>query len=289
MSLPNPENCKIVSRIDSNCLDKRLKQTLEQGEVGSEQWYRNSEKWFALTSYNNPYKTIHSELVILRQNRNKLLKEINGKALVFYGVGTGDTESFLVELVLEKNSRCELIAIDVNKTYLKRFFQMISILQKNNEANISCLGFHDLFENMQASDFNSLKQACHICLGNTVGNFGQEQIFGLFKGLCRKGDKLVLGLHLASDMQKILNAYNNPFLNDLLFTSVKKHFPNKTQEDIKWKINGLQVEAWLDQTRLLKSEKYKISQLKNLAKKHGFQFQTQFNDGNAAIVVMEKK
>jgi len=282
--------CKIVSRIDSAYLDKRLRQSIKQGWLGSEQWYRNPEKWFALTSYNNPYKTIHSELAILRKNRDKLLREISEKALVFYGVGTGDTEAFILELVLKANKSPKVIAIDVNKTYLERFFLMVpNLLYENPQAEFSCIGFHDLFENMQPSDLKGRGAACHICLGNTVGNFDQNEIFGIFKRLSKKGDKLILGVHLASDMHKILKAYENALMTDLLLDSVKTCFPNKSPEEIKWKINGLQIEGWLGQTRLLKSKKYTIEALKKLAKEHGFQFLQEFNDGNAAIVTMERK
>ncbi len=282
------EKCKIVSRIDSAYLDKRLFQEVRKGELGSEQWYRQPEKWFALTSYNNPYKTIHSELVLLRENSGKLAKSIGGNRLVFYGVGTGDTESFIVESALKRNKACEVIAIDVNKTYLERFFSMLSnLLHENPGAEISCLGFHDLFENMEQKDIGERK-ACHVCLGNTVGNFDQGEIFAVFKKLSRKGERLILGLHLASDMQRILKAYRTPLMNDLLFTTVKQYFPGKSQEDIEWRVNGLLVEGWLGQTRLLKSEKYTIKAVKNLGREHGFNFLQEFNDGNAAIVLMER-
>ncbi|MFH1224351.1 MAG: L-histidine N(alpha)-methyltransferase [Candidatus Diapherotrites archaeon] len=288
--------CPVVTLLDDALLEKRLSEALCRKKVCSEQWYREPEKWYSLTSFNNPYITIHSEFLLLEKNRVRLSEFAGKSTLVFYGVGTGDTESLFVKWMLENSKHAEVIAVDATRTYIERF-AMISLNLENMVAGseVSFLGLHALFEGLKRDmlhpENSKYKKRVHICLGNTTGNFEQGEIFGIFGRLAEKGEYLILGAHLSHDLEKTLRSYDTPLVSNFVFSSIKHKFSDKGIGDIEWKINKKEnsIEAWLGDVNIFRSKKYTLDEIRALAKSSGFEFIEEYNDGNSAIVVLRKK
>lgn len=286
----------IIPRISKELLETRLSESIAKGSIYSEQWYRKPEGWYRLTSFNNPYRAIHSELPLIERNRENLFKYTEKARLVFYGVGTGDTESVFVKWLLEKFDYAEVIAVDSEAVYLDGFEKMmLSIKNDRNSSAIPFLGLNLLFEGLQRETIcpeNSIfPRNTHICLGNTVGNFDQKHIFGIFERLVKKDEHMILGAHLFSSQEKIMKRYMTPLFLDFIFPPVKHKFPKNKQEDIEWRFNKTEnsAEAWLGQTRIFRSKKYSVDEIKEMARKHNFEYLEHFDDGNCAIVVLTKK
>src|SRR3989344_6232787 len=104
---------KVLKKISQQQLDKKLKLNLENKYVEGEQWFKNPELWYELTAFSNPYITVYSELVLLIQNLNKISGFLSDHALVFYGLGTGDTEIILVNSLLSKEKSINVVGIEV--------------------------------------------------------------------------------------------------------------------------------------------------------------------------------
>jgi len=292
----NPENNLIVTDIDDNYLEERLSSSMKENKITSEQWYRKPENWYSLTSFNNPYKTIYSELVLLGKNRAKILNAIGKSTLVFYGVGTGDTEGIMAKWLLDKYNYAEVIGIDAIKTYLESFVQILSnVSHEKPSSELSFLGLNTLFERLERKSLlpeNSVfRKNTHICLGNTTGNFPQKMIFTLFRSLMKKDELLILGLHRSNNLKKTLKSYAHPLFSEFIFAPIKHKFPKTSIHDIEWKINPEEnsVEAWLGRINIFNSRKYTPMKISELSKKHNFTPVTQFTDKNTLITILKKK
>ena len=173
---------KVLTKISQQHLDKKLKLNLENKYIEGEQWFKNPELWYELTAFSNPYITVYSELVLLIQNLNKISGFLSDRALVFYGLGTGDTEIILVNSLLLKEKSINVVGVEIQARFIEGFIQSLqNIALENDEYKINFLGIHGLFQETAREDLKiSDKKQAHIILGNTIGNFREDDIFQIF-------------------------------------------------------------------------------------------------------------
>ena len=153
---------KVLKKISQQQLDKKLKLNIENKYVEGEQWFKNPELWYELTAFSNPYITVYSELVLLIQNLNKISGFLSDKALVFYGLGTGDTEIILVNSILQKEKVVDVVGLEIQAQFIDGFIQSLqNIALENDEYEINFLGIHGLFQDTKKEylKINNKKQS----------------------------------------------------------------------------------------------------------------------------------
>jgi len=283
----------IERRITEKKLDKRLKEGIERKLISGEQWFRKPENWYSITAYANPYKTPYKELKILLRN-SKELKPILTKTLkVFYGIGIADSENIINEWDLQKQKYSEAVVIDAINQFIEGSVQGLqNLVYEYPKSKIMFKGLNAIFEDLSRKDLipsnRKFKQTTHICLGNTVGNFEQEEIFGMFKDNMIKNDLLLLGFQLDTNVEKILSQYKkNPKFKKLILGSIGKKI--KIKKLIwKWNSKGNQIEAWSSDVLVFRSKKYNNPQFKKFIQKYPFKILKEFTDKDVIVYLLKK-
>ena len=278
---------KVLKKISQQQLDKKLKLNLENKYVEGEQWFKNPELWYKLTAFSNPYITVYSELILLIQNLNEISEFLSDRALVFYGLGTGDTEIILVNSILQKEKAVDIVGLEVQVQFIEGFIQSLqNIALENDDYKINFVGIHGVFQDTKKEDLKiSDKKQAHVILGNTIGNFKEDEIFQIFNKLMNKGDILLAGFQTDENMSKVFKQYSeNKMFNNL----IRKTIPNC--DELKWKINKeeSQIEAWSDDVLVFHSKKKNPASMINCAKDFGFKKLYSVNDNNSCIQIFEK-
>ncbi|MEW6294806.1 MAG: L-histidine N(alpha)-methyltransferase [Candidatus Diapherotrites archaeon] len=294
-------NCKkiiIEKEITDNKLDDLLQEGKIKKQIGSEQWFRNFDNWYSTTAYANPYQTVYTELKILNQNEKELARIVSNAALVFYGIGTGDTEMIFVKNSLKLNKIVEVFAIDVIDVFIHGFIQSLKNINLDYpKSEIMFKGYNTLFENTDKKmfDLRNLKaeRKAHICVGNTVGNFESDKIFSIFKNNSYTGDLLVLGLQLNEKPERILAKYSqNLRFKRIVIDAVARSFGRIIDEtELNWKFNEkeFQIEVWLEDVLVFRSKKFELKTLDEIAEKHSFTRIKVFSDNGFAVVLYQKQ
>jgi hypothetical protein len=278
---------KILKKISQQQLDKKLKLNLENKYVEGEQWFKNPELWYELTAFSNPYITVYSELVLLIQNLDKISRFLSNRVLVFYGLGTGDTEIILVNSMLKKEKSTDVVGLEVQAQFIDGFIQSIqNISLENDDYKINFLGIHGLFQDTKKEDLKiSDKKQAHIILGNTIGNFKEDEIFQIFNELMNQGDILLIGFQTDENMNTVFKQYSE---NKMFNNFIRKTIPNCTE--LKWKINETesQIEAWSNDVLVFHSKKKSPTSMINCVEDFGFKKRYGINDNNSCIQIFEK-
>lgn len=281
---------EIEARINEKELDERLKEDLRRKEIEGEQWFRKAFLWQRITAYGHPYATAYSELPLLQKD-TKITGVLNKHCLVFWGTGLCDSELVLLMNELEKENYIESVAIDVNKEFIGIFIQCLLNLRRGNRK-IKFKPFNMLFQQAKKEDFDfedsRYDKKAHICLGNTIGNFKNNEIFEIFNKSMSQGDKLVIGFQLSNNLENIFRNYSqNPLFNEFLLGV--KGFSDGTH--LKWFLNKerKQIEAWYKDILLFKSRKFDKEELKNELDELGFGFLEEAFDDNSCVQLYEKK
>ncbi len=263
------------------------------------EWFCKAAKWYRLNhAYNNPYNygTIQSELLLLASNERTLKQHIAGNLLVFWGVGTGDSEMEVVGIHLSAERRVEIVGIDINYQFLGDFrLSLQNKLRENAGLKIFFLGVNDLFEKIKRSDLgfgSAYGSKLHVCLGNTVGNYPRtEEILEIFRKNSLEGDKLLIGFQINRNLKNIFEKYaQNRLFNSFLSDCVPKGKGKRHQ--LEWKLNKdeSQIEAWCDGIQIFRSRKFDPDDIRNAFLSHGFAFKEQITDSfNTCIQVYQCK
>lgn len=268
-------NVIVERRITQEELDSRFSEGIEKGVLQSEQWFRRPENWYAITAYANPYKTVYGELAILNKNERAIAELLNERTLIFYGVGTGDTEMLPILWQLQKNNYSEVVGIDVEEHFIYGFVQSLRNLNlDSSEYQIQFLGYGELIQYMRRDDFElsggRFARQAHICFGNTVGNFDQKEIFKIFQKNTARGDYLVLGYQLAEHIDHLLSQYQKNMrferlIFDALSLGTKERVRAFDPSKLQWRYSTQEsrIEAWYEQLLVFQSRKYDLKTMED--------------------------
>jgi len=278
---------KVLKKINKQQLDKKLKLNLENKYIEGEQWFRNPGLWYELTAFSNPYITVYSELVLLIQNQNKISEFLSNHALVFYGLEIGDTEIMLINSLLSKEKSIDIVGLDVQSQFIDGFIQSLqNISFEDDNYNINFLGIQCLFQEIIKEDLKiSDKKQAHIILGNTIGNFKEDEIFQVFNKLMNYGDILLVGFQTDENLDKVFKQYSE---NKMFNHFIRKISSNC--EKLKWKMNKQesQIEAWSGDVLVFHSKKKSFVSMINCAKRFGFKKLYSVNDNKSCVQIFEK-
>lgn len=296
----------IEANINESKLNNFLQDGIKKGIISGEQWFREPRRWYEMPAYINPYKTPYTELPILTRNSIPLRKRICKTLKIFYGVGVGDTELIPVQWDLASDGYAEVYVIEVIRTFIEGFMQSLrNLLEDHRSAKIMFAGNNTLFESVHEQDAcpknKGFESATLICLGNTIGNFGQDEIFEIFKRNTRAGDLLLLGFQLNVNSEALLMQYKeNRRFEDLIrdslhhgSLSIRNEWFDKfrKKEKLDWRYNKENnfVEAWSNGVLVFRSKKYDIDELAAFAKKYGFVIQNKFTLGDCGVSLFVKE
>jgi len=276
-------------------LDARLLEQQAMGSISGEQWFRDTSLWYELAiSYNNPYnhRNVHAELSLLHDARKRLSPQFQDRTLVFYGIGTGDTEMELVSWQVERAGYAEIVGIDINKRFLEKFVG--GLRNKNLEGAYRILfrGYSGLFQSIMSEDLDfensSNVRTTHVCLGNTIGNFEeQDEILSIFARNSSKGDLLLLGVQLDTDFDTLFQKYST---NEQFSRLILNYLKNPDYSKLKWHRKEGVIKAYYDGIEVFRTRKYKPKKLQSEVEKFGYKLleQTIDKERNACIQLYEK-
>jgi len=277
----------IIEKVDQQQLDEKLKIDLDKKYVRGEHWFRYPKLWYELTAFSNPYVTVYSELVLLIQNMEKIYGFLSKKTLVLYGLGTGDTEMILVNSLLKKEKFVDIIGLEVQAKFIDGFIQSLeNISIEDEDYKINFLGINGLFEEISKEDFKiGNNKRAHIILGNTIGNFEENEIFEKLNSLMGSGDILLIGFQTDENIDNIFKQYSeNKMFNDF----IKKNI--SSSNELRWLINKgkSQIEAWDNDILVFHSKKKNPESMMNCVENFGFRNLYSINDTNSCIQIFEK-
>ena len=157
-------------------------------------------------------------------------------------------------------------------------------------------GYNNLFEKTEREDLefhnSKYKKKTHVCLGNTIGNFDQDEIFSIFESNMRKEDLLMIGVQLRKNPEKILRQYKeNPHIERLIRDSLrKKQALLPWWKKLTWKYNALTgyVEGWYGDLLAFRSKKYDLNELDEIAREFQLSPIKKFINGECAICFYKK-
>jgi len=275
----SPMERLVESRVTDAYLDKRLEEDKKRGTIQSEQWFRNPDNWFFLSAFLNPYRTPFTELEILFRCKVGYNMSFGNKTKVFYGVGTGDTETFIVRNDLQFNSYSEVISVDVGRKFIDGYViglrNLTSMYRKvRAKADVKFKAYHDIFQNTSLKDFKisgrKYKNAIHICLGATPGNFDQKEFFDMMDRNMEEGDMMLLGIQSNEFVDVVLNSYQSDQFNKFLMDSVGTKLGIK---ELEWVWNGdeNQIEAWAGDLCVFRTRKYDIEKFEEFLSERGYE------------------
>lgn len=287
--------------IQENLLDKFLKEELDKRVIGSEQWYRDPDWWFEVRS-SLLYKGPDVEKKLLADNEAFLRKYLNGTCKVFYGVGTGANEAFIVKWDFGKEGSknySEIIAIDVCKKFLLNFTTaLLSIKECDYDRNIvKYIGVHNMFELFDLAslkiDNKRYKRNSLVCLGNTVANFEPRKIFEIFSRDARRGDLLLIGFYKAKDPKEAAKVYGRisgfeSLVTGLINKILRLVGLSYRKPDFKLNPKGDWIEAKTNDIILFRSKVYSGEELASFAEEFGFKEIKTWETQKAGLGLYEK-
>lgn len=277
---------KKTKKISSARMSNFFKRHWADKALPSMHWFRKAPAWYHLSfSYNNPYNvdTVHSELFALQERIGRLSDLMADRTLVFLGTGVGDTEMFIVERILKKENKTEVVAIDVNDSFLSDFQNSLRNKElEHPDYQIKLQRIHGIFEEIETEDilYGSPGTRAFICLGNTVGNYiNRADFVDILVRLTVKGDLVLLGFQLDTYLKELFAKYSsNPLFEEFILS----YLPRAKKREIKWKLddNAGSISAFVEDVRVFFTKKFKINELEQAMSKRGFN--VLFNETNAA-------
>jgi len=270
-SLRKLENGKapaIIRNVTPAELRTLLLQDIDRKSISGAHWFIDARKWYRMNfAFNNPLNlgSIHSELLLIEKYQQDFLSFLDRRQLVFFGVGTGDTEMIFVNICLSNWDYAEIVAIDVNEQFITDFAHSIRAKMKEDLRDVVLyLGIKTLFEKMALKSLPKTSAQSEartfICLGNTIGNFASpSELVSIFTRCANKGDSLVLSYQTnhTHNLQSLLAKYKtNRLLHDMIISSVRLCKKQKLQ----WSLDDQQyysiVNAYCEEINVFRSLKF---------------------------------
>lgn len=259
------------------------------------------------------YTVTRGEEKLLNEHKKEIEHYIDKRKLVFWGAGRKEANLTNIANELRPGSQ-NAIVIDVGMIYMEDMREQIT----SSKNNAPLIGLHTLFESFLEDDPKQLlgemigkEPAMHVCLGTTIGNFHQDQIFRIFQENTKEGDLLMLGVQLEKDPEKIRREYVEnddmrefvqlKLFNDLEQNKIGKYSWNYNFEkhQIEYLFTfekdysfGSEEELTLrkgEKIEVFRSKKYQLPVLLNELKKYGFTYETNFQEDDKCLLLVKRQ
>jgi len=255
------------------------------------------------------YKLSNVELKLIKDNLEKLAPLLKGKTIYDLGAANALKVVPMLEKQLEESDSVDYVPIDINPA------MTFAAAANINNPRVSIEG--------QILDFTKplegkLKDEPKIMalLGSTLGNgdhdFQQKLLKNISKAMT-KDDALLVGVQLKTDLNKILQMYENPPGKDFIMTTVKNlGFPeNKIELEMQADEEHSQIKVVIkikenlvvnrsgheipfdqgENLTIFVSQKYDVDELEKTAAKAGLDLEESFVDNKKQfqLAVFKKK
>jgi|SRR5581483_2343086 len=298
------------SFITRKTLAKRFMGDLKNRKISPEQYFvQNVEA--AKTLYDPRAQTVYTEFsaeeALINQHISQILEYLNCRVPVFWGAGR--KEAALVNA--SSNNIPLAIVIDIEKAYVKDMIDRIDLSKRSRVKSLIAL-FQSFSEDEQKKYLQQMldgKPAFHACLGTTIGNFNQHELFMIFRDTMQVGDYLLLGFQLEKDPEKILQEYRDDrLIEDIVKLPFLAALEDKGVGLHSWKYNydEHQVEYWFtftadyeskdsalvfrsgDAIEVFRSKKYRVEQLRSELENHGLQYVMHVAKEDHCLLLLER-
>ncbi len=255
--------------------------------IDSAEWFHTANKWLKICfGYNNPinFDTIHSELYLLNEYEKELLKFINTNNVLFYGIGSGDTEMQVIDIMSNSYSQINCWGLDINLDFLDLFESSVKMKKiENNDLTINYSKLHFHFEKFKRPTQENIN---FFVLGSTIGNYNDiNEILDVFVNTSVSKDRFFIVHQTDKYIDSVFLKYkNNMLYNDLINTK------NLDVKQINWQFKDMKIEATYNDIQLFRSVKYPPNVLVESFSKRGFKhIGGRIDDvGNLSILVFER-
>jgi len=284
------------NQVSEERLRDRFEKDWGSGVMPSMHWFASADKWRHLSfSYNNPYNivSVHSEMFLLAAHERELRKMLKGRALVFLGLGVGDTEMLVVEYILEPGEALNLVAVDVNREFIDDFEASLrnKILEKDDYE----VHLHRLWQVFEDLDHGQLRlgndgKRAVVCFGNSIGNYPDSVDFvEILRRTCSCGDLVLLGYQLDTFAKELFDKYKQ----NVIFSNFVLDYTRKgaKQCKLRWVFDPAKsaVMAYCGSVLVFYSRKFRFGVVRDLLKAAGFRVVLHEHDQarNSAILLAE--
>jgi hypothetical protein len=215
---------------------------------------------------------VHNELFLIKSVEEKLETLFDNGNIVFLGVGNGDTEMAIVDVLMKSHiDSLTISGVDINEDFLSLFENSLDIREKEFQDLDLVLtkiikNFAEL--NNPSIDFKEQGSPKTVCiLGNTIGNYNDtNDIVKCIDRITFKNDLVLVSYQLNTHFDLTYEKYiNNPMFMDFI-----THYLNIRKKDyskyIEWKknANNWAIEAWYDDVQIFRSRKFPKDEMKEL-------------------------
>ncbi|GJM34383.1 MAG: dimethylhistidine N-methyltransferase [Saprospiraceae bacterium] len=159
------------------------------------------------------YYLTNSEMEIFQNQKDAILKAVNGQPfdLIELGAGDGTKTMVLLRHFLKAGSKFRYCPVDISEHVLEELGAKLA--KELPELEVDPLP-GEYFEVLRQLDSSVSKRPRVIFfLGANIGNFPKldaKRFLKQLRGLLQPGDQLLIGIDLKKDPAIILNAYNDP-------------------------------------------------------------------------------
>lgn len=258
------------------------------------------------------------ELEIFKRQRETIADAVTekGEKLDIIALGPGDLSKtiYLIRELAKRDKIEQCFPIDISS-------HVIQSLEPKFKKEFPKIAFHglagDYFEQLPVALKNSQNRRLVFFVGATIGNFLPDEMLRFCKKLrrnLRKGDRVLIGIDLKKDPRKILAAYNDKegytaqFNLNLLKRINKEldanfdlrkfvHFPSysplsgacrsflisTSNQEVSVGRHGIKFKEG-ETIYMEVSQKYDLDEIKEVAKKCGYQQKTYFLDSKEYFV-----
>ncbi len=210
------EQFEIQSEISTKTeeeIDEMFKQGLQTGEFDSMLLYvgEGAKKFLEITA-GEDYRIMNKEFLLIRDNIEKIASSLEDSHIYELGPGNGKKSREILKKVIELQKKEGLdtnvyyTPIDINPMMIYFTARELIDLEGVKVRGQVC-DFRKVREKVDQEKKNSF-----LLLGNTLGNGDIEYQIDLLKSIkqaMHPGEKLIVGVQVKSDLEKVLSSYQN--------------------------------------------------------------------------------
>jgi hypothetical protein len=259
-------------------INERLGSELQRKYVTPAQWFRVADLYLKLSHGNiSPINigNVHSELLHLQNCSRDLAEFCSGRLFVYFGVGVGDTEMALADVVTQARHLWEGVLVDINPVFLKMFIRSLeNRALEDGQNRFSYVAVQDLFEDLKKTAISPNNSQSNgrlfVCLGSTIGNFeASDEIWTLWTRLAEKGDRALVGYQTNKYLPIVFEKYRSHSGYRAL---IGNFLSAEERQTIEWKLNrpSSSIEAWYGDVQIFRTRKFTHEEVKIGAARHGW-------------------
>ncbi|MBC74571.1 MAG: L-histidine N(alpha)-methyltransferase [Halobacteriovoraceae bacterium] len=157
------------------------------------------------------YYPTRLEMDVFKRNKSAIVERVEAEHVdvVELGAGDGHKTKVLLEEMVSKKKLTRFFPIDISEKAIRELLKNIGASERLEVRPV----VGDFFKGLDQVVSHSTNPKLALFLGSNIGNFGPEERISFLTNLkqaLRPGDMLLIGFDLKKDINKLMNAYDDP-------------------------------------------------------------------------------